>query len=81
MPHNLTPILDEIVRQGKKKGLKQKDICHKAGVGPVTISRARKQGDIRFSTLEKLANSVGLKLTLVTDDPLIELVEKGELFS
>ncbi len=81
MTYDLIPILDEIIRQGKKKGLKQKDICLKAGVGVITISRARKQGDIRFSTLEKLANSVGLKLTLVADDPLIELVEKGELFT
>lgn len=81
MSDDLNIILDEIVQQGKKKGLRQKEICLKAGVGIITISRARKQGDIRFSTLEKLANSVGLKLSLVPDDPLIELVEKGELFS
>ena len=80
MSNDLISILDEIVQQGKKKGLKQKDICLKAGVGIITLSRARKQGDIRFSTLEKLANSVGLKLNLVADDPLIELVDKGELF-
>lgn len=77
---SLIQILDNIVAEGKRRGLTQKEICQKAGVSEITISRAKKQGDIRFSTLDKLAKSVGLQLTTSADTPLITLINNGELF-
>ena len=81
MSESLLSILDEIIRVGQQQGLNQAEICQKAGVSVITLSRAKKQADIRFSTLEKLANSVGLCLTLSADHSLVRIIEKGDLFS
>lgn len=77
---SLVQILDDIASEGKRKGLTQKQICQKAGVSEITISRAKKQGDIRFSTLDKLAKSVGVQLTTNADTPLMTLISDGKLF-
>ena len=80
MINSLLQILDNIVTEGKRQGLNQKEICQKAGVSEITLSRAKKQGDIRFTTLEKLVRSVGLQLTLIADIPLSNLISDGDLF-
>ncbi len=80
MTDTLSAILDTITAAGRQRGLTQKQICLKAGVSEVAISRARKQGDIRFSTLNKLLQSVGLQLTTIADTPLAKLINNGELF-
>ncbi len=77
---SLIQILDNIVAEGKHQGLTQKEICQKAGVSEITISRAKKQGDIRFSTLDKLAKCMGMQLTTGADTPLMTLINDGELF-
>ena len=80
MMNSLIQILDDIVAEGKRQGLTQKEICQKSGVSKITISRAKKQGDIRFTTLDKLAKSVGMQLTTTADIPLITLINEGVLF-
>ena len=80
MPNQLNVIFEQIIQEGKKQQLTQKDICRKAGIDESTLSRAKKAGDMRYSSLEKLANAVGLKLSLITDDALIELIDSGDLF-
>ena len=77
---SLIQILNNIVAEGKRQGLTQKEICQKAGVSEITISRAKKQGDIRFSTLDKLAKCMGMQLTTSADTPLMTLINDGELF-
>ena len=76
----LIQILNDIVAEGKRHGLTQKEICQKAGVSEITISRAKKQRDIRFSTLDKLAKCVGMQLTTTADIPLSTLINDGNLF-
>ncbi len=80
MSDSLIQILDDIVTEGKQRGFTQKEICQKAGVSEITLSRARKQGDIRFSTLDKLAKSTGMQLAISADIPLSRLINDGDLF-
>ena len=80
MSDSLIQILDDIVTEGKHRGFTQKEICQKAGVSEITLSRARKQGDIRFSTLDKLAKSVGMQLGVNADIALSRLINDGDLF-
>jgi transcriptional regulator with XRE-family HTH domain len=80
MSNTLLSILDVITAEGKHQGWTQKQICQHAGVSEVAISRARKQGDIRFSTLDKLLQSVGMQVTTIADTPLSNLINEGELF-
>ena len=42
--------------------------------------RAKKSGDMHVSSLDELARVVGLKLALVSDQPVIEKIDKGTLF-
>jgi len=44
------------------------------------LSRAKKGGNMRVSTLNELAHVVGLKLSLVSDQPLREKIDSGQLF-
>lgn len=73
-------LLTQIIDLGKKQGLTQQEIAARAGLQPESLSRAKKSGDMRVSSLEQLARAVGLKLTLAPDQPVIEKISAGNLF-
>ena len=73
-------LLAEIIDQGKRQGLTQQEIATRAGLQPESLSRAKKSGDMRVSSLEQLAHAVGLKLSLAPDQPVIEKISAGSLF-
>jgi transcriptional regulator with XRE-family HTH domain len=73
-------LLQAVLRKARELGLSQRDIASRAGITPESLSRAKKAGDMRVSTLNELAAAVGLKLTLVADQPLIEKIDSGSLF-
>jgi DNA-binding phage protein len=73
-------LLLQILERGKAQGLRQFDIARRAGIKPESLSRAKKSGDMRLSTLKELARVVGLKLALVPDEPLVEKIGSGTLF-
>ncbi len=75
-----TGILQEILKRGKAQGLTQIVLAQRAGITPESLSRAKKGGDMRVSTLSELAHVVGLKLSLVPDAPLREKIDSGTLF-
>jgi DNA-binding Xre family transcriptional regulator len=81
MGETLSDLLDEIIAAGKRQGKTQADLVSQAGLGAATLSRAKQANDVRFSTLERLAATVGLRLVLAPDVPLAAKVQKGELFS
>ncbi len=81
MSEALSELLDEIIATGKRQGKTQGELVEQAGLGAATLSRAKQADDVRFSTLERLAKTVGLRLTLTPDIPLANKVQKGELFS
>ncbi len=73
-------LLDQIILAGKKQGLEQKEIARKSGISQETLSRAKKASDMQLSTLIRLANAVGLKVTLVPVEPVLEKILSGGLF-
>ncbi|MGB5306252.1 MAG: hypothetical protein WBO06_00260 [Gammaproteobacteria bacterium] len=75
-----TDLLLRLLKLGKQQGLRQRDIALRAGIKPESLSRAKKAGDMRASTLNRLAHVVGMKLALVPDKPLIDKIDSGTLF-
>jgi DNA-binding Xre family transcriptional regulator len=80
MNADLVELVTEALAQAKKQGLRQKDVAERSRIGEVGLSRLKKADDARFSTLQALGESLGLKLIWVPDSSLVELVTKGELF-
>ncbi|MGB5601975.1 MAG: hypothetical protein WBO14_05935 [Gammaproteobacteria bacterium] len=77
---DLVMLVTEALDQAKKQGLRQKDVAELSQIGEVGLSRLKKADDARFSTLQAIGESVGLKLIWVPDSSLAELVAKGDLF-
>ncbi len=73
-------LIEQIVEAGKQQGLDQKMIAEKAGVGESMLSKAKQADDIRFSTLARLANAVGLQVQLAPNDPTLEGLRSRNLF-
>ncbi len=80
MKKDIIILLDEIIQSAKKQGMDQKTLASKAQVDPSSLSRAKKNKDIKFSTLQSLANAVGLSLILAPNSSVAEDVIKGNLF-
>jgi DNA-binding phage protein len=75
-----TDFLQQILALARERGLTQITLAQRAGITPEALSRAKKGGDMRLSTLNALAHVVGLKLSLVADEPLREKIDSGRLF-
>ena len=75
-----TDLLQQILEHGKEQGLTQLTLARRAGITPEALSRAKKGGDMRVSSLSELAHVVGMKLSLVSDAPLREKIDSGILF-
>lgn len=80
MNNAVSTLLAEIVAAGKARGLTQQVIVQQAGLGASTLSKAKQAGDLRVSTLERMANVVGLRLSLVPNEPRLEKLLDRSLF-
>lgn len=78
---NISDLLNEIIELSKRKGMKQKDLAERAGLSAETLSRAKKSGDMHLSSLVRLAETVGLKLQLTTDNAVMDKISNGTLFN
>jgi len=78
---NVSNLLNEIIELSKKKGMKQKELAQRSGLSAETLSRAKKSGDMHLSSLIRLAETVGLKLQLTTDNPVMDRISNGTLFN
>ncbi len=74
-------LLRLIIEAGANRGLREKDILSRAGLGKTTLSKIKKSGDARMSTLARMANAVGLRLTLAPNNPTLDQLLSRELFS
>jgi len=72
--------LQQILALAREQGLTQITLAQRAGITPEALSRAKKGSNMRVSTLNELAHVVGLKLSLVSDEPLREKIDSGRLF-
>jgi len=73
-------ILQQLVDLGKEQGLSQAGLAKKAGIHPVTLSRAMTTDAVTLSTVKAIAAQLGYRLTLVPDNVLAEGLAKGDLF-
>lgn len=74
-------LIHQIVDAGKKRGMDQKTLVQQAGLGASTLSKLKQADDVRLSTLERLANVVGLRISLAPNDPVLEKLLDRSLFS
>ncbi|MDH5393457.1 MAG: helix-turn-helix domain-containing protein [Gammaproteobacteria bacterium] len=77
----VSTLLNEIIELARRKGMKQKDLAAQAGLSAEMLSRAKKSGDMHLSSLIRLADTVGMTLQLVTDDPVLNKISNGTLFN
>ena len=78
---HLSSIIEQIIVAAKAKGLDQKKLVEKAGLGASTLSKIKRANDVRFSTLERLANVVELRISLTSNDPVLEKLMDRNFFS
>ena len=77
---NESDIINEIIEAAKAQSISQGELAARAGIRQETLSRAKKNSNLSFSTVLQLAQIVGLKLKLITDNPIADKVQEGTLF-
>lgn len=75
-----TEIINEIIDMAKMQNISQGELAARAGIRQETLSRAKKKSNLRFQTVQQLAQIVGLQLKLVADNPVAEKIQQGTLF-
>ena len=73
-------IIKEIIEKAKAQNISQGELAARAGIRQETLSRAKKNSNLRFKTVEQLAQIVGLRLKLIPDSPVAEKIQEGTLF-
>lgn len=73
-------IINQIIDAAKSQKISQGELASRAGIRQETLSRAKKNSNLRFSTILQLAQIVGLKLKLTTDNPIADKIQEGSLF-
>ncbi len=73
-------IINEIINVAKLQNISQGELAARAGIRQETQSRAKKNSNLRFSTIEQLAQIVGLQLKLIADNPVADKIQEGTLF-
>ncbi|NOQ89549.1 MAG: helix-turn-helix domain-containing protein [Gammaproteobacteria bacterium] len=73
-------IINEIIKMAKIQNISQGELASRAGIRQETLSRARKNSTLRFSTVQQLAQIVGLQLKLIPDNPVANKIQEGTLF-
>jgi len=73
-------IINEIIARAKTQNISQGELAARAGIRQETLSRAKKNSNLRFKTVEQLAKIVGLQLKLIADNPVADKIQEGTLF-
>ncbi len=84
MKSTIESLLDELIAIAKTRGMTQAELARKAGISPVGLSKARHRGDLRASTLARLAEAVDRELALVPSrrqQRVAEAIRSGTFFS
>ena len=63
MSRQIKALIKDLISAAKARGISQAQLAEMAGMTPVGLSKAKNRGDIRASTLEKLATQLDLELT------------------
>lgn len=73
-------VLNQILEHAQVRGFDQRALAARAGIAPETLSRMKKRQSADFSTIDRLARVVGLKLSLVPDDETLQSIREGSFF-
>lgn len=76
----MSNLISDIIVVAKSQGLSQQALAQRAGIHPVSLSRAAKSGRCSLELLEAIAAAAGQRLVCVPDTPLAERLIKGEVF-
>lgn len=73
-------IINEIIKVAKAQNISQGELAARAGIRQETLSRAKKNANLRFKTVVLLAQIAGLRLKLIADNPVADKIQEGTLF-
>ena len=76
----LVSLFEEIIRLGKERGMTQAEIAECAGLPKEILTRAKRNPNMGLQNFARLARVVGMKPGLVSDDPLVERILRGDFF-
>lgn len=83
MSRRIKILLNKVITVAKARGLSQAQLAEMAGLTPVGLSKAKRRGDIRASTLEKLGAQLDLELVFVprrSREKAAEAIKSGTFF-
>jgi len=75
-----TNIINEIIETAKANNINQSELASRAGIRQETLSRAKKNPNLNFTTVQQLAKIAGLTLKLIPDNSIADKVQDGTLF-
>jgi len=84
MSEQIKALIEQLISTAKQQGLSQAGLARKAGLTAVGLSKAKSRGDIRASTLEKLASQLDLELVLSpgrSREKSVEAIKSGAFFN
>ncbi|RMF14657.1 MAG: XRE family transcriptional regulator [Alphaproteobacteria bacterium] len=83
MAHPVQVLLEQLVAAAKARGMTQAELAQKAGISPVGLSKARHRGDLKVSTLIRLAQALDMDLKLAPArrrEKAAEAIRTGRFF-
>ena len=83
MSKHIQTLINQLVSTAKNRGLPQSQLAEMAGISAVGLSKAKKRGDMRASTLEKLGEQLDLELILTprrSREKAAEAIKSGTFF-
>ena len=75
-----TDLITTIIETARAQGISQGELASRVGIRQETLSRAKKKASLSLKTFHDLANVVGLRVSLIADNPVAEQVNEGTLF-
>lgn len=83
MSEHIKLLINQLVSAARARGLSQAKLAEMAGLTAVGLSKAKRRGDIRASTLEELAAQLDLELALIprrSREKAAEAIKSGAFF-
>jgi len=81
---HVSALIKNLIATAKTRGITQAELAKRAGLTAVGLSKAKTRGDIRASSLEKLAEQLDLELILAPSqrqDKIAEAIKSGNYFN
>lgn len=79
----ISSLIKQLISTAKSRGMTQAQLAKSAGLTAVGLSKAKSRGDIRVSSLEKLAAQLDLELVLIPSqnkEKATQAIKAGNFF-